>query len=347
MNAQIFKELTQVLFTSSYSSVRLSAQDLAQILHFTTRHHRDSAVFSKTALNWANENNDRFMALELLKLERGIHASEVEGLECLRAHLSRDALLPWIIESYGKFYDQPAASRRCEAFVTVFTVLVILSYLPFVVDLYSDVNLVFSYYAFAFENETLNFSELLTCGDSQLNSSCYDQTGSDHPPSVLPTFANASYDDDLAGHDADHVSGSENIRHMFEVAYWATTASILVSSSFYFFCIAFDESPSFIGRVPDQIGQWGRKRGWSEACLAWLSRLVQVLLTGRVGYELSLNIISAKFRGQLYSAKLSLFSKFSIYRAKLFIKKFSSILFFAKVHIFRESSYISQNFNFL
>ena len=64
MQAQIFKELTQVLFSSSHASaggVVLTEIQLAKILHFKTP--GDSPVFCKTALNWANENNDRFMAL--------------------------------------------------------------------------------------------------------------------------------------------------------------------------------------------------------------------------------------------------------------------------------------------
>jgi hypothetical protein len=253
-------------------------------LHFTTTTTtppRTSAVFCKTALNWANENNDRFMALELLKLERGIHPTEVEGLECLRAHLSSDALLPWIIESYGKFYDQPGTVRWCEAFLTVFTALVLLSYLPFIIDIYSDANLVLSYGRFAFGSEHLNLSELLSCGATQLNSSCYDQTGSDHPlPPVLTVFANASYDDFDAIDAGFPQSGSdENIRHMFEVAYWTTTASIFVSSVFYIFCVAFDASPSFIAGVPERIALWGRKRGWSECSLTWLGWLARVSLT--------------------------------------------------------------------
>ena len=274
MQAQIFKELTQVLFTSSHASaggVVLTEIQLAKILHFKTP--GDSPVFCKTALNWANENNDRFMALELLKLERGIHETEVEGLECLRTNLSSDSLLPWIIESYSKFYDQPGLSRWCEAFWTVLTELVIFSYLPFIIDLYSDVNLALNYGRFAYVNETFNISDLLTCADSQLNSSCYDRTGSDH----YVSYVNMSYD---AFDDDEEQLSSDKNRHMFEVACWMTAASIIFSSLFYFCCIAFDTSPSCLAAVPNRIVQWGRNRCWNESLLKAFGWVLQKMLIG-------------------------------------------------------------------
>jgi len=61
INSKLFKELTQFLFVSYHNlspdHFTLSQIELGKILHYKTE--EASSVFGKTALNWANENNDR------------------------------------------------------------------------------------------------------------------------------------------------------------------------------------------------------------------------------------------------------------------------------------------------
>ncbi len=271
LNSQLFKELTQFLFVSHHNLTRdtftLSQIDLGKILHYRTE--KAGSVFCKTALNWANENNDRFMALELLKLEEDVHDSEVKGLECLRNNLSSDALLPWIIESYSKFYEQSPASRWSEAVCTVFIELILLSYVPFMYDLYSDISLAISYYGFAYVNETFDDNELVTCLGSQVSFTCYERTGSDNAVSF---YTNSTYD------TLEETSSSENIRHMFEVAFWTTLVSIIVSTFFYFCCISFDASPRPLTLVSDKILVWGRNRNWNPVLVKAVAKFCHLFL---------------------------------------------------------------------
>ena len=73
-----------------------------------------------------------------------VHNSKMEGLECLRENLTSDTLLPWMIENFQGFY----ATGRTQWKRAVFTVLVqllLLSYLPLIYDVYSDIVLANQY----------------------------------------------------------------------------------------------------------------------------------------------------------------------------------------------------------
>ena len=70
--------------------------------------------------------------------------SKMKGLECLRENLTSDTLLPWMIENFQGFY----ATGRTQWKRAVFTVLVqllLLSYLPLIYDVYSDIVLANQY----------------------------------------------------------------------------------------------------------------------------------------------------------------------------------------------------------
>ena len=141
----LFNELTRILMSNSYN---LTESDRDKIVHFKS--NQPSSIFKKTALNWANENEDRVLASELLKLEHEIHRTEVAGLKCLRDNLSNDALMAWIIEFYRELAnDQSECKRQAVAFLFVFLVLGLLSYLPFSWDLYSDISADISYWRLA------------------------------------------------------------------------------------------------------------------------------------------------------------------------------------------------------
>ena len=109
------------------------------------------SMFSKTALNWANENNNTAMVFELLKLENKVHANMVDGLECLRENVSSEKLLPWIIQTYKAYYPTSRKGKACG--ITVGFIL--FSFLPYLNDFYSDGLLAQSYWKIA----QGNFSE--------------------------------------------------------------------------------------------------------------------------------------------------------------------------------------------
>ena len=210
-NGECFQQLIIVLLQSYSDSTYFPLpQELVEILHFK----KDG----KTALNWAYQNNERFMVMQLLKLEREIHGSEKKGLECLcYYHMGRDFITPWILESYSELYDQSKRKRWLKAFFTVLMGLVICSQLPYVLDIFSDIDLAVSYSHSAFGNETFNHSNLLLC---------YEKTGYDY----TMNRANDSY-------KTFGTAYSENVHDMFQVAYYLTMVSVLSSGILFMFCI--------------------------------------------------------------------------------------------------------------
>ena len=79
---------------------------LHKVLLFCDKNHEDE-TFTKTALEWAVENNDRLCTTEILHQEFECHrASKFAGLSCLRRQLTGDELLMWTIETFSMFYDR-------------------------------------------------------------------------------------------------------------------------------------------------------------------------------------------------------------------------------------------------
>jgi hypothetical protein len=116
-NTQMFGLLMQIICSKQDSHTGLTTPHygLDKIIHFRTDVNADS-IFIKTALNWAIENNDKYMVVDLLKLEHDFHQTEEDGLECLRDNLSSHELLPWIFETYSKFYNKASVlflSAKC------------------------------------------------------------------------------------------------------------------------------------------------------------------------------------------------------------------------------------------
>ena len=80
---------------------------LHKVLLHCDKNHPDE-TFTKTALEWAVENNDRLCTTEILHQEFECHrASKFAGLSCLRRQLTGDELLMWTIETFTMFYDVP------------------------------------------------------------------------------------------------------------------------------------------------------------------------------------------------------------------------------------------------
>eukprot|EP00094_Tigriopus_californicus_P001992 TCALIF_01920-PA protein Name:"Similar to ANK2 Ankyrin-2 (Homo sapiens)" AED:0.42 eAED:0.42 QI:11/0.75/0.4/0.8/1/1/5/0/1087 len=79
---------------------------LHKILLYCDKHNEDD-TFTKTALEWAVENDDRLCTTEILHQEFKCHQNDKKaGLNCLRRQLRGDELLVWTIETFTMFYDR-------------------------------------------------------------------------------------------------------------------------------------------------------------------------------------------------------------------------------------------------
>ena len=114
----------------------------------------EDETFTKTALEWAVENNDRLCTTEILHQEFECHKDDrKQGLACLRQQLNGDELLTWTIETFTMFYSKTWA----ESFMIPLLGLipVFFSICTFVLDYYSDFELTYEYYKKAFINDTI------------------------------------------------------------------------------------------------------------------------------------------------------------------------------------------------
>jgi len=225
--------------TKHISEDKFSQDELRSILQCKSKwmptDHNSAKKCVQTALNWANENRDDLMINELLKLEKKCHTTKEEGLECFRANLSGDDLLPWTISAFSKLYDQPSWFK---AIFTVLLTVVILSFFPVFFDFYSDIMLVLSYQQIYFDNE-FNMSELWSCSGSYINSSCIRSMGFEVlVTGELPELA---------------------IRDTYKQAFSFTIVLIIFSSLFYFICAVYYPVP----KSKDQTLRWiGKKLFW-------------------------------------------------------------------------------------
>ena len=206
----------------------ITKEELNKIIHYKKR-ETTSTVFCKTALSWANENNDRTTCLDLLRLEKQVHDGEddslVGGLRCLKSQLSSDSLLPWIIETYQDFYN-PGPGRWIMAMASVLCELVFVSYIPYLYDMYSDIYLAVQYHKIGQENSRFNESQLWYCREE---------------------------------HIAGEVEETDQFRESFLCAYWITTAIILISSMIYVITVLLHSSPRFIRKWEARY-----RRHWEE-----------------------------------------------------------------------------------
>jgi hypothetical protein len=138
-NTWLFGEILQIISRKPYSQIGLTITQhrLDKIIHFKTDVDNHS-VLGKTAQTWAIENNDQCMTMQLLKPEHEFHDTKQEGLECLRENLDSHTQLPWVFETYSKFYDK---TQYWQSLKIVPIELVLLSYLPYFMDIYSGTTL--------------------------------------------------------------------------------------------------------------------------------------------------------------------------------------------------------------
>ena len=231
MYMDLLNEFLKFLYEGVNGIGAPTCDELNHIIHFKSN-LSPGTLFSKTALNWANENNDKVMALELLKLEKKVHHQQQCGLECLKENLSSDTLLPWIIETYKNLYEQSRKFVKFNAVMIVFFELVLFSYMPFIYDYYSDVTLAISYKDIANANNTDREFRLWTC----------DGDGSNL---TLSSFQENS---------------SVTITELFDVAFWATIATIILSSMIYLYIVVKHSNPRCVSRLEQAINDWGEKK---------------------------------------------------------------------------------------
>ena len=195
--------------------IHITREELDKIIHYTKK-DTNSSVFCKTALSWANENNDRTTCLDLLRLEKQVHDGKddslKEGLRSLKSQLHSDSLLPWIIETYQDFYN-PGPGRWIMAIASVLCELVFVSYIPYLYDMYSDIYLAVQYHKISQENSRFNESQLWYCREE---------------------------------HIVGDVEETDQFRESFLCAYWITTAIIVLSSLIYVVTILLHSNPRFI-----------------------------------------------------------------------------------------------------
>ena len=156
---EVRPDLVRILFNHV-----TNPQELHSILLFKDETN-DDETYTKTALEWAVENNDRLCTTEILHQEYECHQNDRKaGLNCLRMQLTGDELLEWTIETFTMFYSKTWA--QSVVFPLLGLIPLIFSISTFVFDYYSDFELSYEYYinaftnALPFANETLkNTSE--------------------------------------------------------------------------------------------------------------------------------------------------------------------------------------------
>ena len=110
-----------------------------KVIHFHSREHFEEK-FHKTALAWANENDDPISVSDLLNLEHVTHNSKEEGLTCIKQQLTNDRLLCWITRTFSRFYPSNPCTVWTKAII--FSLLQLgLSYFLFIFDPRSSVKI--------------------------------------------------------------------------------------------------------------------------------------------------------------------------------------------------------------
>ena len=187
-------------------------QILAKIIHYHDKDHFDE-TFHKTALAWANENDDPITVSDLLHLEKSTHEDKEEGLQCIKGQLTNDRLLYWITRTFTRFYPHSPCKMWTKALI-ISVLQICISYFLFIFDIFTDFQLKEDY-ADAFNNIQNYTSLMLQCArvntfhkNVNLSQSCF--SFNDQYPKIT-----------------------------YEVAYYLTYASLLFSLVAYFIGIIF------------------------------------------------------------------------------------------------------------
>ena len=113
----------------------LTDEEIKETLHLQT----EDGIFSKSLINYCNENNDMDSCKILLKLEHKINANLKEGLHALHKQRLHGPLSQWILNTYTNLYPASKVKLWIKSSLQVLLVLGVLSYGTQVYDIYSDV----------------------------------------------------------------------------------------------------------------------------------------------------------------------------------------------------------------
>ena len=170
-------EIIVFLNEGTTSTQKPDIHELNKIIHYTVENH---CIFNKTALNSANQNDDKILGHALIQLEKQVHKDKSNGLSCIKKTLDSGPLISWVIQTYSDFFPD----ESCLKLKTIlnagwtFIKLGFLSFLPLLFDLISDINLASDYARFGFSNETVANEEIIwnctsSVSSSGLDSSCF------------------------------------------------------------------------------------------------------------------------------------------------------------------------------
>ncbi len=127
-----------------------SHRDVFDILHYT---NPSTSTFSKTCLNYANENNDFKAGYKLLKVEDYAHnKSSYQVFSCIQQNLNMEALVPWLKRTYvdnikkglipvTDIHDDIRKRKNRQALTAIIIEIGLFSVLPFLIDFTSDIEL--------------------------------------------------------------------------------------------------------------------------------------------------------------------------------------------------------------
>jgi len=244
-NDEVFTELTRIIRfgvlmpTPDREEFKVKPEQQDEILHFKESSSGSTSMFTKTALNWANENQEMAKIIELLKMEHSFHKDDkTQGLECLQRNLSTDALQSDIIKFFGDLYDTAPWKRNLKAFFLMFGEVGLLSYLPVMFDMYSDGRLGQSYWGIA-HSVDFNRSNLWACENAlfqeSLDTDCANLIGFE-----------GSEEGDWIHNGFEAFEGSEEgeqIHNSFAAASCTTMGLIILSIIFYLICVVVHPRP--------------------------------------------------------------------------------------------------------
>ena len=150
---------------------------IGDIIHYYDKNH-PIETFWKTALAWANENDDPISVSDLLHLEFEAHEDKEEGLRSIKHQLTNDKLLFWITRTFTRFYPKSPCIMWTKAIIMSLFQLGI-SYFFFIFDIYTDIQLTNDYYD-AYKNISNYQLEMQQCArrntpDDEINnqSTCF------------------------------------------------------------------------------------------------------------------------------------------------------------------------------
>ena len=188
---------------------------IRSIVNFSDKNHYEE-TFHRTALAWANENDDPISVTDLLHLIKATHPSKEEGLRCIKQQITNDKLLFWITRTFSRFYPNSPGKMWSKAFIISFLTLGI-SYFGFIFDIYTDFQLTYDYSA-AYSDIENYTSEMMQC--ARVNRSDPGNVTQDQAQSCF------SFNDQYP-------------QQTYIVAYWLTWSSMLVSLIAYVIGITF------------------------------------------------------------------------------------------------------------